>query len=1037
MTLPQKLLAVPILQPLSFSHVPLANFQTRMTKSKLSSTVSCWSLLPLFLLPFSLRAQTPAWIWDPASPSPKDGEVRYFQTGFQAAQTVAKAVLTAAADNHFIAYLNGQRVSAGDAWEAPVKADVTKAVQKGNNLLAIEARNDSGVAGLLVKLDLTYANGKRESIVTSPSWKVAAQEQTDWNRAPARAPGWVSAKSLGKLGVSPWGDVLAGQPGGSRNNARSGQATPAESLTVLPGFKVELLHSATGSEGSWVCLTLDNKGRLIISPQDARQHLLRYTLDHDGHIAKTETIDLGVGEAMGLLYAFDSLYANSKGPKGTGLYRLQDTDSDDQFDKLDFLKTIQGGGEHGPHGLVLGPDNMIYMVNGNHTKVPDGLSPQSPHQGYAEDQLLPRDWDGNGHARGILAPGGQILRTDRDGKNWELVLAGFRNTYDFDFNADGEIFGYDSDMEWDWGLPWYRPTAVYHCVSGGDYGWRSGTGKGPWYYPDALPPVWKVGVGSPTGVRFGKGAKFPGKYQRALYVMDWTYGRLLAIHLTPEGASYRGVMEPFVVGKPLNLTDLVIGKDGAIYFTTGGRGTQSGLYRVTYTGPESTAPVPLANAIGSEARALRHKLEAFHGRQDPAAVDFLWPHLNSPDRFIRYAARIALESQPVSEWRNRALAETNLNASLTALLALARKGSREAQDDLFESLGRYWPNGLNEDQKIAALRIAGLACVRMGRPDSDQVLDLTASVDPLYPAASERLNRELCRFLVYLEAPNVVAKTLDLIEKAPTQEEQIHYIVALRTLKNGWTLDQRKRYFSWFNRSRAGLKHPADLMHWFADVGRDYSDGASFPKYIANFKREAMDTLTESERTELAGILKGVETEPIRVSTKQLTFVKDWKLEDLLPLLDQVSRRRSYDKGRESFIAAQCVACHKFGNEGGATGQELTALSSRYTLRDIVESILDPSKVISEQYQFTTFFLKNGDDVTGKVVDEKDGKLVILVNPINDVKVEVAKADVQTQAPSKVSPMPEGLINVLNQEEILDLLAFLQSGGRRDQAAFR
>ena len=89
-----------------------------------------------------------------------------------------------------------------------------------------------------------------------------------------------------------------------------------------------------------------------------------------------------------------------------------------------------------------------------------------------------------------------------------------------------------------------------------------------------------VGIGSPTGLKFGTKSKFPAKYQRALYAMDWAYGRLFAVHFTPDGATYSATLETLLKGKPLNLTDLEFGNDGAMYFITGGRGTQSGLYRV-------------------------------------------------------------------------------------------------------------------------------------------------------------------------------------------------------------------------------------------------------------------------------------------------------------------------------------------------------------------------------------------------------------------------------------------------------------------------
>src|SRR5262249_46475172 len=155
-----------------------------------------------------------------------------------------------------------------------------------------------------------------------------------------------------------------------------------------------------------------------------------------------------------------------------------------------------------------------------------------------------------------------------------------RNVYAFDFSPDGELFAFDSDMEWDWGTAWYRPIRILHCVSGGEYGWKDGTRTWPDYYPDSLPPVVNVGIGSPTGVGFAHRSAFPERYRRALFVLDWSYGRILTIDLKPMGASFRGEWQPFLRGTPLNLTDLDFGPDGALYFITGGRSTQSGLYRV-------------------------------------------------------------------------------------------------------------------------------------------------------------------------------------------------------------------------------------------------------------------------------------------------------------------------------------------------------------------------------------------------------------------------------------------------------------------------
>jgi len=114
-------------------------------------------------------------------------------------------------------------------------------------------------------------------------------------------------------------------------------------------------------------------------------------------------------------------------------------------DHFRIVREWQGGsGEHGSHGLVLGPDNMLYAVRGNFTAVPKDLVDSSPHRNYADDLALPRMEDGNGFGAGAKPPGGYVARMDLDGKNIEMFSAGQRNTYDIGFNADGELFGFEA-----------------------------------------------------------------------------------------------------------------------------------------------------------------------------------------------------------------------------------------------------------------------------------------------------------------------------------------------------------------------------------------------------------------------------------------------------------------------------------------------------------------------------------------------------------------------------------------------------------------
>jgi putative heme-binding domain-containing protein len=828
------------------------------------------------------------------------------------------------------------------------------------------------------------------------------------------------------------------------------QDNPADKLDALPDFKVEhVLRADPKVHGSWINLGRDNKGRLLLCGQ-RNQPVTRLTL-RDGQVAKEELLKLPVSEIMGILYAFDSLYVNASGKDNAGrgvygLFRLKDN-GQDQYDQVEFLREWPGGsGEHGAHGIVLGPDQNLYIVNGNFTEVPKDALHSSPHRNYADDRILPRAEDGNGFGAGRKPPGGYIVRVDRDGKNAELFASGQRNNYDIAFNADGELFGWDSDMEWDWGAPWYRPIRVFHATSGDDTGFREGSAKWPDYYFDSLPAVTNIGIGSPVGVLFGYGAKFPAKYQRALYILDWTYGRLSAVHLEPRGSTYAATWENLVAPKglkggpktPLNLTDAVIGDDGALYFTVGGRNTQAHLFRVRYVGKESTAPVDPHDKEGAEARAKRHSLEAFHGKEDPAALGLVRANLNSPDRFIRYAARIAMERQPVAQWKALALEEKQPSGALTALLALARLGSTEDQADLWKALAKFPADKLDASQQLDKLRVIQVSVARHGKPSDLVIQGLVADLGPLYPSKSIAHNSELCQVLLALDAPDAVARTVGLLEAAPTLEEQIGYAHHLRTITKGWTPALRKTYFSWWTKDRSKAGHSDEVQKWFSDAGRGYSDGASMPKFIANMHAQAKATLTPEESAALADVLAayvppGMKPRP---PAKKRAFVKEWKMEDLQPALDEVGKDRNFERGKEVYEASLCLQCHKFGAEGGSVGPELTAVSTRFARRDILESIIEPSKVISEQFQATLILTTDGKVIDGRIIEEDAKKVVVQPNQLLPDKIEIKKSNIEKRQPSKVSPMPAKLVDNFSRDEILDMLAYIESGGRKDHPAF-
>jgi hypothetical protein len=230
------------------------------------------------------------------------------------------------------------------------------------------------------------------------------------------------------------------------------------------------------------------------------------------------------------------------------------------------------------------------------------------------------------------------------------------------------------------------------------------------------------------------------------------------------------------------------------------------LYRVTYTGKESTAPARHEATVSAETK-IRRSLEAFHGKQDPKAVAFAWPHLSSTDRYIRAAARTALEHQPLAEWQDKALAETNVTAQLEALLALTRRTGvcpthrtdpsyqpdSKSRDAILAALLKHDFPGLTNVQRMAYVRLIEIVLHRFGNPDDATVAKIIAKVDPAYPADNFELNWLLTETLAYLQAPNTAAKGMALIAAAESQEPQIEYARSLRFLKTGWTPELRKQ----------------------------------------------------------------------------------------------------------------------------------------------------------------------------------------------------------------------------------------------------
>jgi putative heme-binding domain-containing protein len=151
-----------------------------------------------------------------------------------------------------------------------------------------------------------------------------------------------------------------------------------------------------------------------------------------------------------------------------------------------------------------------------------------------------------------------------------------------------------------------------------------------------------------------------------------------------------------------------------------------------------------------------------------------------------------------------------------------------------------------------------------------------------------------------------------------------------------------------------------------------------------------------------------------------------WAYQELLSFLtgSQASHGVAA-RGAALFEKAQCIRCHRFGDRGDTVGPDLTNISKRFQKKEILESILFPSQVISDQFASQTIVTKSGKTYVGMVSPRGDGSLIVL--QVNGEKAHVREADVAESSRNKVSSMPDGLLNSLTIEEIADLFAFLAS----------
>jgi putative heme-binding domain-containing protein len=965
--------------------------------------------------------------------------------------------------------------------------------------------------------------------------------------------------------------ALSALPAGQAPNQASlvTQTVAGVQFGTLPGFSIERVNPPDKND-SYVVVTFDSQGRLVVSKEQDHPRIL-VDANKDGIYESEKVLTDKVRNCQGLWFDGPTMWgscvlvaeaaelaktAPAQGGRGGGgagggnrpaaIVRMQDTNGDDVMDTMENLGMAGSIQEHGPHAIRRRPDGGIAVIVGNNETIEDkALDLASPVLKDKDAQFLPYFANFGQSAR--EGAHSAIFDWNPATQKFEVFSGGNRNAYDFAYNIAGEAFLFDSDMEWDIGLPWYREVRTAHQVLNGNYGYKNGSGKYPPYYIDSLPPVRDVGRGSPVGVEFYTSYAYPKEFFDNLFEADWSRGRLLYTALTPAGATYtaRTDRAEFVHGEPFNITDIEVGPDGMMYFTTGGRNTTGGLWRLRYKGnvtapPDMTGilavvrqPQPLSSwgwaaiekvkaSLGADFGAQLEKLARStgaaaldrsrallemqrHGAQPNAAlltalakdksaevraavayvagvqgdtqkaiaaaglkdadpvvrrrsaealvrmgqspdkpslapVADIYGLLNDEDRFVRWAGRIAIEHTARSEWKDRVLKETNPLGALEGMLAFVRTANGESLQPLVDKqFAMLKTTSLSPENKLRLYRTLMYTTTEIKDGlTAAQRQQLHGLIANQFPAQDERLNRELALLLGYAGQPAAISEILAAMPTGTDKQElQLHYLYALRMVKQGWTLEQKTQVAELLGRAskwRGGAQFINFVGQFFDSIADLYASDAE--KQVLYEKAPDFSPLTPQELADIQarqaaaaaagrggrGGGRGGNAAPLATRTAGRVVSRQEMFEETVYQPQQVLDAAA---GRQVFEAS-CASCHKFGsvgNDHGVASLNLSSSSLRASKHALLEAVFFPARKIAPEHETTVVDTADGKSVSGLVVKESAQSVTLLTSA--GAATEIPKAQIKARRKTKTTVMPDTLWESIDRAGLRNLAAFL------------
>jgi putative heme-binding domain-containing protein len=206
------------------------------------------------------------------------------------------------------------------------------------------------------------------------------------------------------------------------------------------------------------------------------------------------------------------------------------------------------------------------------------------------------------------------------------------------------------------------------------------------------------------------------------------------------------------------------------------------------------------------------------------------------------------------------------------------------------------------------------------------------------------------------------------------------------------------------------------------------------PAFLERIRKEALAGVPDAAERRRFGALLEQDPSAAEKPLPPRPFVKKWTVSEALDAIRPLAGQADLKRGRSLLSAASCSKCHRVGRLGTSVGPDLTSASSRFSRKDLLESIVEPSKSIAENYRSLRIVTKDGKVYVGRPVlggDYRSQTLRLAVDPQHPFQVtEIDKRTIEEEQVSAVSFMPEGLLDTLSADEIRDLIAFIESGGR-------